>query len=58
MIDTQNDMVPVPSHVFNAVLSVLRECKSDYCHPNFTDRRGTGNDIKEVLAMLTAVIGE
>lgn len=36
-----------------SVLSVLRECKSDYCHPCFTDRRGTGDRIKEAIKAIT-----
>lgn len=36
--------------------SILHECSSDYNHPNFTDRHGTGPRITAVLAQVTALL--
>jgi len=52
VIDPQSDMVAVPREVIDRVLSMLRECKSDYCHPYFTDRHGTGPKLIGTIEML------
>lgn len=48
----QSEMVAVPREVVVQALSMLRECKSDYCHPYFTDRHGTGPKLIEAIEML------